>query len=434
MTDTIYDALVLGCGPGGSSVATFLAKAGKKVLVLEKEFFPRFHIGESLLPCNMPIFEEMGVMPALREAAFPIKHGAQFQLGNGSVCTRFVFREGRFNSSPNAIQVERALLDHLLLKNTRASGADVREGWTAGRFAADAEGVDVEAADPDGKPHRFRALFLIDATGRGNLTGNQENLRELHPKWKKLALFGHFENVALDAGEAATDTIIVRLENKWFWIIPVSATKTSVGIVFDKDEFAKTGGTPQEIFQRWVDSTPPVKKRMENARLLGSFQTTADFSYHNKRLVGPRLLRVGDAASVMDPTFSAGVYLASWSGKLAAEVVIKSLETGRPSGPLFAKYEKRIWRGLRFYWRVVEQYYTTSFMEIFLRPGNHYDLPSAVNAVLAGELEGKWALRWRLEYFFLLVKIQRYFKIVPHIFFGPSRPRKLNPMPRPQNS
>jgi FADH2-dependent halogenase len=238
--------------------------------------------------------------------------------------------------------------------------------------------------------------------------------------------------VALDSGEAGTDTIIVRLENKWFWIIPLSAAKTSVGIVFDKDEFTQAGGTPQEIFQRWVESTPPVKKRMKDARLAGAMQTTSDFSYHNRRLVGPRLLRVGDAAGFMDPIFSAGVFLASWSGKLAAEVVIKSLETGKPGAPLFAKYEKRVRRGLRFYWRVVEQYYTTPFMEIFLRPANHYDLPSAVNAVLAGELEGGWSLRWRLEYFFLLVKLQRFFKIVPPIFFGPHRPRKLNPIPRPE--
>jgi FADH2-dependent halogenase len=156
-------------------------------------------------------------------------------------------------------------------------------------------------------------------------------------------------------------------------------------------------------------------------------QTTSDFSYHNRRLAGHRLLRVGDAAGFMDPIFSAGVYLAMWSGKLAAEVVGKSLEDGQPGAALFAAYEKRVRRGLRFYWRVVEHYYTTPFMEIFLRPSDHCDLPSAVNAVLAGELEGGWALRWRLEYFFLLVKIQRWFPIVPRIFFGASRPRKLNP-------
>jgi FADH2-dependent halogenase len=434
MSETNYDVLVLGCGPGGSSVGTFLARAGKRVLILEKEVFPRFHIGESLLPCNMPIFEEMGVMPALREAKFPVKLAAQFQLGNGSVCTRFVFAEGRFNRAPNAIQVERAVLDHILLKNTRASGADVREGWTATKFSEGPDGVSVEARDPSGIMHQFRASYLVDATGRSNLTGNQESLREIHPRWKKLAVFGHFENVALDDGVAWSDTIIVRLENKWFWIIPISETRTSVGIVFDKDEFTKSAGTPRDIFDRWVESTPPVKTRMANARLCGVIQTTSDFSYHNRRLVGSRLLRVGDAAGFMDPIFSAGVYLASWSGKLAAEALLKCLAAGKPSPALFRRYEKRVWRGLRFYWRVVEQYYTTSFMEIFLRPGNHYDLPSAVNAVLAGELEGTWALKWRLEYFFFLVKVQRHFKIVPPIFFGPRRDRKLNPMPRPEKA
>src|SRR5208282_1426663 len=123
---------------------------------------------------------------------------------------------------------------------------------------------------------------------------------------------------------------------KWFWIIPVSAVKTSVGIVFDKDEFTQAGGTPQEIFQRWVESTPPVKKRMKDARLAGAMQTTSDFSYHNRRLVGPRLLRVGDAAGFMDPIFSAGVFMASWSGKLAAETISEAIAAGKPNPRRFA--------------------------------------------------------------------------------------------------
>ena len=148
--ETTYDALVSAV-VRGQQYRHVADRAGKRVLVLEKEVFPRFHIGESLLPCNMPIFEEMGVMPALREAGFPIKHAAQFQLGNGSVCTRFVFREGRFNSAPNALQVERALLDHILLKNTRAYGTDVREGWTATELTRMRFGVNVDARDPRGE-------------------------------------------------------------------------------------------------------------------------------------------------------------------------------------------------------------------------------------------------------------------------------------------
>src|SRR5580698_7159501 len=197
-----FEVIIIGCGPGGSSAATYLARAGKRVLVLEKEIFPRFHIGESLLPYNQKIFRELGVLPAIQAAGFPRKVGAQFFLGNGSISTRFVFTRGKFTREPEVVQVERAKFDHILLKHARSSGADVREGWTVLKTVSGADGVTVEARDADGKTQVFQASFVIDASGRSNLTGNQENLRVVHPRLKKLAIFGHFEGVARDQGDA----------------------------------------------------------------------------------------------------------------------------------------------------------------------------------------------------------------------------------------
>jgi FADH2-dependent halogenase len=249
----------------------------------------------------------------------------------------------------------------------------------------------------------------------------------MHPRLKKLAVFGHFTGVKLDEGEPGGDTIIVRLENKWFWLIPVSADKTSVGLVIDKEEFAQSAGTPAEIFQRWVDHSPVVQARMAGAQLVGPMQTTSDFSYFNRTLAAKRVLRIGDAAGFMDPIFSAGVYLAMWSGKLAAEAVQKSLERGDDGASVFPRFEKRVKAGMNFYWQMVEQYYTQPFIELFLQPRNHMKLPDAVNAVLAGELEGGWNLRWRLRYFFFLVKWHARRPLVPRLSFAPLR------SPKPQN-
>jgi len=427
VTQTDFDVLIIGGGPGGSCAASYLAKAGKRVLLLEKEIFPRFHIGESLLPYNTTIFRDLGLLETLAQAGFPRKTGAQFYLANGSHSTQFIFKRGKFTQEPETVQVERAVFDHIVLKRARELGADVREGWTVQRFSSSTDGVSFEATDPDGKPHQFSAKFLIDASGRGNLTGNQENLRVFHPRHKKLAVFGHFTGVQLDPGERGGDTVIVRGDNKWFWIIPISAEKTSVGLVIDKDEFTQTGHAPEQAFRHWLQTSEPVKQRMARAQIVGEFRTTSDFSYYNQRLVGHRLLRVGDAAGFMDPIFSAGVFLAMWSGKLAAEAVIESLARNHDGRRLFSRYEKRVGAAIKFYWRMIENYYTTPFMELFLQPRRHYSLPDAVNAVLAGELEASWRVRWRLNYFYFLVKLQSRFRIVPRISFGPPRKARTEP-------
>jgi flavin-dependent dehydrogenase len=424
MSQTVYDALIIGGGPGGSSAATFLAKAGKRVLVLEKEHFPRFHIGESLLPYNQSIFREMGVLPALEAAGFTKKYGAQFHLGNSSKSLKLTFKNGRFTKEREAFQVERAKFDQILLNHARSSGAEAREGWTVTKTSNQDDHVTIEARSDKGETETFRGSFLLDASGRVNFTGNQEGLRVIHPKLKKVAIFGHFDNVIMDVGAKSGDILIVRLENKWFWLIPISPTRTSIGLVMDQDEFAKSKLTPVEAFNQHWQSSAEMRDRLKDAKLANTIQTTSDFSYHNRKLVGPRLLRIGDAAGFMDPIFSAGVYLAMFSGKLAANVVLESLAKGHDGGSLMVRYEKRIFRAMQYYWEMVEQFYTTPFMELFMEPKRKFQLPDAIVAILAGELEGGWKLDWRRKLFFWLVKAQSRWQLVPKISFEEGAPKQ----------
>src|SRR5438552_1450698 len=219
MQEIEYDALIIGGGPGGSTAASYLAKAGRRVLVLEKEHFPRFHIGESLLPYNRRIFDEIGVLPKLEAAGLIKKYGAQFHLGNGSKVLSLCFRNGRFTREPMAFQVERSTFDHLLLQYSASLGAEVREGWTVTRSRSDRDFAEVQARSETGIIETFRGKFLIDASGRGKFTGNQEGLREIDPNLKKIAVFAYLAVVKLDPGQKQGDTVIVRLDNKWFWII-----------------------------------------------------------------------------------------------------------------------------------------------------------------------------------------------------------------------
>jgi flavin-dependent dehydrogenase len=422
MSNPVFDAIIIGGGPGGSSAAAYLRRSGKSVVVLEKDRFPRFHIGESLLPYNHAIFKELGLLPKLERAGLLKKWGAQFHLANGSKCLKLVFRKGKFTREPMAFQVERAHFDKILLDHARESGADVREGTAVTGYKIEKDHVTVETQDQAGSRSKITGRFLIDASGRGNFTGNVEKIRDVHPRLKKLAVFGHFQGVKLDSGESGGDTVIVRLENKWFWLIPLNANKTSVGCVMDAEEFARARETPDVVFQRMVESAAVMRDRMEMATLVSPIQTTSDFSYRNRRFASSRLLRVGDAAGFMDPIFSAGVYLAMYSGKMASEMVVQSLDAGDDGTERFQRYEKRVYNAMKYYWQMVENYYTTPFMELFMQPREKFNLPSAVTALLAGEIEGGWMIRWRLALFFLLVKIQSKFPLVPRITFVEEKP------------
>src|SRR5688572_29612121 len=193
----------------------------------------------------------------------------------------------------------------------------------------------------------------------------------------------------------------------------------------DQAEFARAKESPADIYARIWQSSPPLRERMSNARLLGSIHTTSDFSYRNRTYVNKRLLRVGDAAGFMDPIFSAGVYLACYSAKMAARIVDEALRDGTDGAPALRQYDRKIYRAMRTYWDMVEGFYTPQFMEVFMAPRHKWSLPAAVTAVLAGELEGGWKIRWRMRVFFWLIKLQRRFPLLPRISFAPTQSRAV---------
>ena len=406
------DVAIIGGGPAGSTAATLLARRGLSVCVLEKERFPRFHVGESLLPYNSRIFEELGVQSEITAAGFVTKRGAQFHVGDGSRCTKFRFRDGSFTEFPTALQVERSRFDEILLRNAERNGASVFQETAVTGFNVESQHVALTLRQ-NGSDASLRSRFLIDASGVVNFTGTREKLREDHPTLRKVAVFGHFENVCMPAGDEQGDIVIVRMKNAWCWMIPLSDRKTSIGLVFDKTEFRNT--KPAALFEATVQAHEVLRTRLSNARLIGELHTIADFSYVNRRLVSDRLVRVGDAAAFLDPIFSSGVYLAMIGAKAGSDAVADALQSDATMTSTMRSYEARCLTNMKIYREMIERFYTPDLMEVLMSPRDFFKVPEAVNAILAGRLDGCFSVRWRLRLFYLLVGIQRRLPFLPRI-------------------
>lgn len=410
-----WDVIIIGGGPAGATAAVTLRQAGRTVLVLEKARFPRFHIGESLLPYNRAIFDELGVWPKIQAAGFMVKRGAQFWMGNGSLHTRMDFSRGSFTEFPESIQVERAKFDDILLRHAEELGAEVWEQALVTEHRVEKERVVVKYRAKDGAEHEVQAAFLMDASGLGNFTANRENLREYYPGHKKISIFGHYSGVQMTTGEEKGDILIIRRENSWFWMIPLADDKTSVGLVLDQADFKALQQEPQQVFDDAVLSTRAVQERMINAQAITQGHVLTDFSYTNRRLVSDRLVRVGDAAGFIDPVFSSGVMLAMHGGRNGAQVVHAAIAAGRPLTFAMRRYEWSTRRHVGRFWQFIEKFYTKHFAQLFFQPNNRFGVVCAINCALAGRTRMSFGAWWRLRLFFALVWIQKRFPLAKPI-------------------
>lgn len=409
-----YDVAIIGGGPAGSCAATFLAKAGKRVLVLEREQFPRFHIGESLLPFSLETLDRLGIRPKLNQGDFLPKYGAEVVAGCGSRESRFYFRNGHRPVSDTAYQVTRADFDKLLLDHAAESGAEVREGVT------------VRVVDPEERPVRletsageFRCRFLIDASGRNSLVASKYGLRKPYPGLNKFAIFAHYAGATLPEGIDGTLTRMVRESDRWFWAIPLGGNRISIGLIVDRDRFRSSGQSAADYFEAAIAAQPAIRERLAEARRTTKIHASGDYSYRMERMAGDRWLLAGDAAGFIDPVFSSGVFLALLSGERAAEAILCALDDPRAGRRAFRRYERDLRRVMRLYLRFVRGWYSQEFIETLLNPQEHLGLVPAVNAVLAGNLGTDFSIRWRLTVFRAIVWLQKRLPLSPRLSLTP---------------
>lgn len=404
------DVLVIGGGPAGTTAATFLRRKGWSVTIIEKDRHPRFHIGESLLPRNMPILRDLGVMDRLGEIGV-LKRGADFSPDVGEGRVLIDFSKALSPDEPTAFQIKRAEFDEMLLRNAEANGVTVLEETTVTAHSLlpgsseGSGGVSVEARDAAGRTRTLTGRFLIDASGRDTYLSSRMGVKARNPRHNSAAIFGHFDNVPRRPGEEVGNISIYWFAHGWFWMIPLRDGRMSVGMVCWPKYLKTRTGPLEDFFRQGVALSEPVAARLKDAKLATAMTATGNFSYTSSVMTGDRYLLVGDAYAFIDPVFSSGVYLAMQSATFAADAVDGALRDPKRAASHLKTYEKRVRKGLKTFSWFIYRFTSPAMQALFMKPSNRFGLKAAVTSVLAGDVYGRIRLTRHLVVFKLFYAI-----------------------------
>jgi flavin-dependent dehydrogenase len=383
------DILVIGGGPAGATAAILLAEKGYRVVVVEKARHPRFHIGESLLPANLPLLERLGVADAIRAIGME-KWGAEFVSPRDGRRQEFQFANAWNKSLPMSYQVRRSEFDEILIRRAAVQGADVVEGCrvTDVEFLGD-DGVRVHARHDDGLSRSWRAAEVIDASGRDTFLGNRLQIKKRNKKHNSAAMYAHFTGAHRDCGRREGNITIYWFDHGWFWFIPLKDGTTSIGAVVWPHYMKTREGSLRDFFLHSIALCPPLAERLGAATLTSEVEATGNYSYACNHSHGKNYLMVGDAFTFIDPVFSSGVMLAMNSGMAAAETVDACRRDPSQAARSRRRFDKVVRHGPREFSWFIYRVTNPTMRELFLGPKNVLRMEEALLSVLAGDVFGR---------------------------------------------
>lgn len=408
MNDTC-DVLVVGGGPAGSTAATLLAQRGWQVVVLERDRHPRFHIGESLLPMNLPILERLGLLAEV-DAIGVRKPGAEFTPEGNLTGHEFRFDRAFGSSPPHAYQVKREHFDELLLDGARRAGCLVYEAHEVYQVGIAANGTHRVSARHNGGETQWRCGYVIDATGRDCLLARQEHWQQRDRRHSGASVFAHYRGVTHSAEERGGNISVYWFDSGWIWVIPLADGLTSIGVVATPQFLRSRAGSLDELLDTTIVQCPGLAQRIGNAARTMPAQGVANYSYCSRRQIGAGFALVGDSYTFIDPVFSSGVYIAMSSGEAIVPCVELWLR-GRRIRHVVAsmQYRWRSRRGIRAFKWFIYRFTTPTMRLLFENPRNVLGVEQAVISMLAGDVFELRGLNMRLAVFKLIYAMTRLF-------------------------